>query len=140
MWGEYFSWLSHDDLYPPYKIQMQIDILRKEMQGRHHLRQLREYRRKFQGHLHFQRGGNVSQEKLGHSLFPLLRGLINGCSLLIHKSHFERVGLFDEKLRTTGDYDLWFRMFHGAKLIYHDGILVKYRCHLEQDTNCALSI
>ena len=29
MRGKYFSWLSHDDLYYPNKIQVQIDALRK---------------------------------------------------------------------------------------------------------------
>jgi hypothetical protein len=85
----------------------------------------------------FNAGASFPKEKLGHSLYPLLRGLTHGCSLLIHKSHFERVGLFDEKLRTTGDYDLWFRIFRGTKLMYHDGVLIKNRCHAAQQVNCS---
>jgi glycosyltransferase involved in cell wall biosynthesis len=136
MRGEYFSWLSHDDVYLPDKIQIQIDILRKEerkdpiIYGNYV-----NIDENSQVLSTFNAGAAYPTEKLGHSLYPLLRGLIHGCSLLIHKSHFERVGLFDEKLRTTGDYDLWFKIFRNAKLIYHDGILVQNRCHAEQQVN-----
>jgi glycosyltransferase involved in cell wall biosynthesis len=136
MRGEYFSWLSHDDLYLPDKIQIQIDILQKEehkdaiIYGNYV-----NIDENSQVLSTFNAGAAYPKEKLAHSLYPLLRGLIHGCSLLIHKSHFERVGLFDEKLRTAGDYDLWFKMFRSAKLIYHDGTLVKNRCHAEQQVN-----
>jgi glycosyltransferase involved in cell wall biosynthesis len=136
MRGEYFSWLSHDDLYLPDKIQIQINILSQEEQkdaiiyGNYDL--IDENSKVFAS---FNASAKFPKEKLGHSLYPLLRGLTHGCSLLIHKSHFERVGLFDEKLRTASDYDLWFKIFRDSKLIYYDGILVKNRCHAEQQVH-----
>jgi hypothetical protein len=70
--------------------------------------------------------------QLNLPLFPVFRGLANGCSMLIHKSHFDRVGLFDENLRTTQDYDLWFRMFRKADVKFCPGIYVKSRIHSKQ--------
>jgi len=54
---------------------------------------------------------------------------------LIHKSHFNRVGCFDENLRATQDYDLWFRMFRGQKLIYVNQPLQFSREHGSQVTH-----
>jgi len=36
MIGEYFSWLSHDDLYYPTKIAEQVDVL-KNMKDKEHV-------------------------------------------------------------------------------------------------------
>jgi len=133
MTGEYFSWLSHDDLYFPEKIQIQIDILQKSKlkdaipYGGYEL--IDEHLTVF---AQVKPDALYTEEKLNISLFPILRGLINGCCLLIHKSHFERVGLFDKTLPTTQDYALWFKMFREAKLIYHKDVLVKSRFHAEQ--------
>ena len=135
MTGEYFSWLSHDDIYFPKKIEIQIEILQKTkleeaiLYGGYEL--IDEHLKVF---AQVKPDALYTEEKLNIPLFPILRGLINGCCLLIHKNHFERVGLFDEKLSTTQDYALWFRMFRDAKLIYHKEILVKSRFHPEQSS------
>ncbi|MDR3539785.1 MAG: glycosyltransferase [Desulfosporosinus sp.] len=135
MTGEYFSWLSHDDSYFPEKIQIQVEIVQKTksedaiLYGGYEL---------IDEHLNViakvRPDALYPEEKLNIPLLPILRGLINGCCLLIHKSHFERVGVFDEKLKTTQDYALWFKMFRHAKLIYHKEILVKSRFHQEQSS------
>ena len=135
MTGEYFSWLSHDDIYFPEKIQIQIETLQKNKLKDTIL---------YGGYELIDECLNViakvmpdamyPEDKLHIPLFPIFRGLINGCCLLIHKCHFERVGLFDEKLPTTQDYALWFKMFRDAKLKYHKEILVKSRFHQEQSS------
>jgi len=65
-------------------------------------------------------------------LFPLVTGLIHGCTLLIHCSHFEKHGVFDERLACTQDYALWHKMFRKQELIYIDDPLVLYRVHSTQ--------
>jgi len=136
MQGEYFSWLSHDDLYYPDKIERQINELRRyndktmivngdfdffdeDLQEIIPIRHLNRY----------------SREKLEDSFFIILEDCIHACALLIHRSHFERVGMFDEKLRVTQDMDLWFRMFRGQKLIYMENPLSVYRLHGERGTH-----
>lgn len=137
MTGDYFSWLSHDDVYYPNKIEIQIEFLINN-----HLEDTILYG----GYDLIDESSNTfaqikpdslySEEKLNmSSLFPILRGLINGCSLLIHKSHFEKFGLFDEKLLLVQDYALWFKMFRNAKVKFLPGIYVKNRVHDEQQSS-----
>jgi len=49
-------------------------------------------------------------------------------SVLARRSALERAGLFDDKLRSCEDYDLWLRCVkNGSRIIYHDEVLVRYR-------------
>ncbi len=135
MEGEYFSWLSHDDLYTPEKIGKQIDALLRcedktvivncgyqviDSHGKW-LYDMDPFKR-------------FSKEQLAKPLFALLRGCVHGCTLLIHMSHFERSGVFDITLPTTQDYDLWFRIMRGRTILNIEGLFVKSRCHDEQDS------
>jgi len=134
MHGEYFSWLSHDDLYKPEKIELEIaalsnnpaqivysdyDVIDKNGVAIATMDIAKKY----------------PSADLTFGLFPILRQVLNGCSLLIYKSHFTRVGLFDECLRVTQDYDLWFRMFRGEELVYVNEPLVMLREHGSQITH-----
>jgi len=130
MRGEYFSWLSHDDLYSPEKIEKQIN----------HLSNLKDKQDiVFSGWIIINEVGREinrilplkrhEREKLESPLFPLINGMISGCNLLIHKNHFERVGKFNEDLPTTQDFDLWFRMMRGKSCRICEGVLHKTRIH-----------
>lgn len=132
MCGEYFSWLSHDDLYTPDKIEKNIAALMGKDKARIVYSDYDSVDEKGRYI------GTVSAKKLHRAadyefgLFPIIRGLIHGCSLLIHRSQLEKYGIFDESLRTTQDYDLWFKMFRGQRLVYIPEALVKGRVHLKQ--------
>lgn len=134
MQGEYFSWLSHDDLYLPEKIENQINALisienkKAVLAGGYIL---------FNGDSGVQIGTMEplkanTRERLAIPLFPVFRGMLNGCTMLIHKSHFERVGVFDTSLPTTQDLDLWFRICRGQSVYFLEGTYVKSRCHASQ--------
>lgn len=133
MKGDYFSWLSHDDLYLPDKVESQVRLLLKESD---------KHRIICGGYtlFHAENGEDFGTmnpipaygDKLSIPLYPVFRGVLNGCTMLIHKSHFERVGLFDEALPTTQDYDLWFRMLRGQSVLFQKDIHVRSRCHAEQ--------
>jgi hypothetical protein len=49
--------------------------------------------------------------------FFIQGGFINSCILLIPKNCFETSGLFNTKLKTTQDYDLWFKI--SEKFEFH---------------------
>lgn len=133
MRGEYFSWLSHDDWYYPHKLQRQIEALQKS----HNPLQIvysnfDTFIQNEQRLINRPPKLRTIQDRLQSSVFGLFEGQVHGCTLLIHKSHFERVGLFNESLPTTQDYDLWFRMFLGQRLIYLNESLIVFRFHSEQ--------
>jgi hypothetical protein len=58
--------------------------------------------------------------------------LLHGCTLLIPKSAFVEVGTFNELLRTTQDYDLWFQMARKYRFVHIPECLVKARSHSAQ--------
>ena len=53
---------------------------------------------------------------------------------MIHKDNFDRVGTFKENLKTTQDFDLWFRMLRGESIYFNNEIGVISRSHDEQDS------
>ena len=134
MRGEYFSWLSHDDLYMPEKIEREIAVILDvpeqivysdysviDKKGKIIARM--DIAKKFPG------------DNITLGLFPILKQVLNGCTLLIHNSHFKRAGVFNENLRTTQDYDLWFKMLKNEKLVYINESLVMQREHGYQGTH-----
>ncbi len=136
MTGEYFSWLSHDDLYYPEKIQTEIDYLKwKNLIGSNTILYSNYDTMKANGELL----GNIvfDSEKLNKdSAFSLLKGAINGLSLLIPKKAFNEVGKFDENLRCVQDYQLWFEMIKkGYNFIHIPHTLVVTRIHEKSVTN-----
>lgn len=140
MRGEYFSWLSHDDLYTPEKIEKQIEALflceDKTIIVNCGYQVINSHGKLLYNMDPFDR---FSKEQLERPLFALLRGCVHGCTLLIHKSHFERAGVFDINLPTTQDYDLWFRLMRGRAILYIKGLFVKSRSHDEQSSKTLLS-
>ena len=133
MTGEYFSWLSHDDSYTYDKLKKQVAILSRLEDKSTILTG---------GYIVLDKDNTYicdvdplklyQENQLGKSVFSLLRGCIHGCALLIHKSHFDRVGRFDPALPTTQDYDLWFRILRGQTIKFHSGLYVRSRSHEEQ--------
>lgn len=133
MEGEYFSWLSHDDIYLPHKLSRQMRLVQKcgdpcqIVAGGYYI--VNEDLKPV-GLMDFH--VLYPKDKLEIPLFPVFHCAVNGCTMLIHKSHFERVGVFDESLPTTQDYDLWFRMLRGKKLMYTRSLDVLSRVHSGQ--------
>lgn len=135
MKGEYFSWLSHDDVYLPNKISYQINQLR-ELNNKNTILysgyELINSESSCIGTINLV--DSLSKEQLNSSLIPLFRGLIHGCSLLIPSECFAKIGLFDEKLRHTQDYSLWFDFFRQTPVSFCKIPLIKSRVHPEQDS------
>jgi hypothetical protein len=132
MRGEYFSWLSHDDLYKPTKIETQI-------------RAIARLGPKTVVYGDFETLDQVSQvvtpirvEDVPPESFRYWiarTSALHGCTLLIPKLCLEAAGLFNESLRTTQDYDMWFRMARFCRFIHLPGIVVTSRQHSEQGTH-----
>ena len=131
MTGDYFAWLSHDDLHLPHKTRAQIDYLARL--GRRDAILFSDF------DLIGPDGKIVAVVKLPRDqilrapMLPLFRGMINGCTLLIPRPILLEFGPFDESLRHTQDYDLWNRMLRKHEFLHQPEILVQYRVHPGQD-------
>jgi len=133
MEGDYFSWLSHDDLYFPEKIEAQIQRLATvENPERTILYSDFALFTTDASRITPIRLPEVASEDFRYFL-TLSR--VNGCTLLIPRAAFAECGTFDEKLRTTQDYDLWFRLASRYRFVHVDQVLMKSRQHPGQDTN-----
>ena len=131
MKGEYFSWLSHDDLYYPQKVERQVNLIEKygrEVIFYSDVQKIDEHSRS----LYVRKIPKTLPENFLYLLIS--SGLVNGCSLLVPKICFEQIGLFNEELRATQDYDLWFRIAKKFRFIQVQEVLVKHRVHANQST------
>jgi glycosyltransferase involved in cell wall biosynthesis len=126
MQGEFFSWLSHDDVYCPEKIEFQA---RFWPEGKEPVILFSDYEL-IDEHSVFIRDIRYRPERNKALIYSLLVGShINGCTLLIPKTFFSKTGRFDEKLKTTQDNDLLFRFLKKYKFVHVPQILVKSRQH-----------
>lgn len=130
--GEYISWLSHDDVYYPYKIKLQIDHLTS---GEKNIVLYGDFdiidsESRLIGSI---KVGYINPDYFRYALTT--RHPIHGCTVLIPKRCFEECGFFDESLRTTQDYDMWFRMGGENRFVHIPENLIKSRAHAEQGTN-----
>lgn len=132
MKGEYFSWLSHDDLYKPEKIEKQIKYL-STLENKNVIL-YSDYERIDE------RSKIIGVAKLDHKMlqlkreYSLLRGCVNGITLLIPKKAFDEYGFFNEKLKCIQDYELWNKMMNTYEFMHMPIVLAKYRIHGFQDS------
>lgn len=134
--GEYISWLSHDDLLLPGKVSRQSAFLAQRgdaktvVFGDFDVEDVDTGRRWEERLPRFLRSGGPPA-----TLALLFLGRLHGCSLLLPRSVFDEVGRFDVALRTTQDYDLWFRMLHaGYRFVHLPGAAIRTRWHAAQGT------
>lgn len=130
--GEYFSWLSHDDMYYPEKIATQVRAL-EEWNSRTVVYSDYETVDVATGARREYRMPATRPEKFRWSITVASR--IHGCTLLIPRICFSECGVFDTALRTTQDYDMWFRIAEHFRFVHVTGVLVTSRLHPGQDTH-----
>lgn len=134
MRGEYFLWLSHDDLLKTDALEiymLQLSKLDKTtlLYGNYDL--IDEHSVAY-NMIDFSK--KYSKEQLENSVYPVLLGCVNACTLLVHKSHFHRVGMYNESLRITQDNEMNFRLFRHQKPVYINRLISSKRYHREQDS------
>lgn len=136
--GQWFSWLSHDDLYKPQKIEKEIEAIMASNEEKcvaiantciidEHSK-LKDEIRKI-------RTSKVYKwsEAFEHLY---LKYAIDGCSVLIPKKAFQEIGFFREDIIYINDMDYWQRLvFNGYSFVALEDILTCTRMHSEQVTN-----
>lgn len=138
MKGEYFSWLSHDDMYLPNKIKCQIDALASFEKTTLCLCDTQQVDKtgsvikKAKKAKKYTCGLNQWHDALN---IILGYGACNGCALLIPKIVFDDVGGFDETLRYSQDALMWMKIFlNKYDLVYVNETGVSSRVHNGQLT------
>lgn len=130
MTGSYFAWLSHDDVYHPRKLERQIAALEGHGPGTIAYSDyelvgpdLRRIKRKILPDV----------PPAGFRLWLMADSALHGCTVLVPRSCFESER-FDERLSTTQDYDMWFRLARHHRFVRVPEILLKYRIHGRQES------
>ncbi len=149
MKGEWFSWLSHDDLYYPEKVEKQVEYLNSLIAGGVSESELCSHIL-FTACDYINAEGKTIKKSKPHSEKALSKHIAEmkgneyliaeptkynfyGCGCLVNKKAFEAVGGFDEKLRLINDLDMWYRLYAGGfKLHYMSEALTIGRIHSGQ--------
>jgi len=134
MTGDYFSWLSHDDLFMKTKLTDQMRAMRDSgttiSQGNYRL-------------FSEEGGGSVTtsfqryydEETLERASFLFFWAEEHFSSLLFHRGHFDRVGQFDERLDTAQDNEFMFRLLRGQRVAFVERPVSAVRLHKDSGTS-----
>ncbi len=127
--GEWIALLDSDDAWLPDKLARQMTALAQ--QPDYHICHteevwIRNGKRVNAMRKHAKSGGWIFQRCL-----PLC--VISPSSVIIHRSVFEQVGVFDESLPACEDYDLWLRICARYPVLFLETPLIeKYGGHEDQ--------
>ncbi|MNF44518.1 Hyaluronan synthase [compost metagenome] len=134
MSGEYFSWLSHDDLYVKEKVAAQVEFL--SAYGISRTIVYSDYSIFTDDHVANATSVIMPEVRPEHFRYWITaESALHGCSLLVPRSAFDAAGIFNESLRTTQDYELWFRMAAHHRFVHIPQVLMGARSHANQDTH-----
>ncbi len=127
--GRWLAFLDSDDAWLPHKLARQLALLEAEPHWRivhgdeiwiRHGRRVNPMKK------HAKSGGWIFERCLP-------RCVISPSAVLVHRSVFETVGLFDEDLPACEDYDLWLRICCRLPVGYvAEPLIVKYGGHADQ--------
>lgn len=139
MTGEWLSWLSHDDVYYPEKIEQQIRFIdsqakrlninhesivaccandRIDTEGKRIIRPIKYGRNKEDG--------------IDLLIDQIANYSIGGCCVLAHRDVYRALGGFNENNRTCSDAEMWYKMMlNGYTFLFEDEVLVHSRQHKE---------
>lgn len=138
MHGDYFSWLSHDDLYLPTKIEALLQLVSREgckasetVLGCNDL--IMDPKGTVKRNLFQNSAGILSPVKSFDE--TLNKKTFNGCGLLIPKEVLMQVGGFLEEYKHLLDRELWMRIAaKGYSFCFDRQALVISRVHNQQIT------
>lgn len=137
MKGEWLKWLSADDLLYPNAIQDLITVAEK-LDTKNYILYSNYDKIDSQGNIiePFIEPNYNNLEGFDMNVILLDHFIGNGTTSLIHKSAFDKFGLFDERVGLAQDYELWLRLciLHNFRLHLVPKILAKYRVHQTQLT------
>jgi glycosyltransferase involved in cell wall biosynthesis len=129
--GDFFTWLSSDDLYDRDKVIKQITFMKK-----------RNADISYSSYFLIDSKGKIlsGPARVGfQSKLQLAKRMqqgcpINGCTVMLNTKIFKHVGLFERSLPFTHDYDLWMRILPHYSFHYFNEPIVMHRVHEDMGT------
>lgn len=125
--GDFFTWLSSDDLYHPEKVKQQMKFMKDT-----------GAKASYMPYLLINEKDQITSGQIGEevilSRYDFIKRLsracfINGCTVMLDMNLFTELGLFDESLLYTQDYDFWLRVSLDHNFHFMKDPLVYYRLH-----------
>jgi len=132
MTGDFFSWLSHDDVYLPDKVAAQVEAARAAGP---------EPVVVYSAYEEIDSAGTVLRNSLGLPRYDdpalaVFATVIHGCAMLIPRQCFTAVGTFNVEMETTPDAEMWLRfVLAGFRFEYLPRVLIQSRQHPEQGSH-----
>lgn len=128
--GQWLAFLDSDDAWLPQKLERQLSALRAQPRDCRVLHcdevWIRNGRRVNAMKKHAKAGGNIYRACLALCA-------ISPSAVMVHRTVFAAVGLFDEQLPACEDYDMWLRICSRYPVTYVDEpLVVKYGGHADQ--------
>jgi glycosyltransferase involved in cell wall biosynthesis len=130
MRGDWFCWLSHDDIYLPRRVEAAVNWLSAHP----------SCRACYSGYrLITATGEPISDHPCPwypreEALRIMMGGhYIGGCTMTVHRSLLHEIGSFDEGLRLAQDTEMWLRIMERCEVGRVPEILVLTRVHAAQD-------
>jgi glycosyltransferase involved in cell wall biosynthesis len=127
--GEWIAFLDSDDMWLPRKLAAQYEYI--QVHPDIYIHQTDE--------LWIRNGKRVNpmkkhQKKEGHIFEDCLHlCLVSPSAVVVHRSVFERVGMFDERMPACEDYDLWLRVAWQYYIGFiPQKLIVKFGGHSDQ--------
>ncbi|WP_404332347.1 glycosyltransferase [Mesobacillus maritimus] len=129
--GEYFAWLSSDDLFMEEKISKQLTFMEQTNASFSYT----NYSLIDSEKAVLKKSASIQYTNKLRFLEQFRRGCpINGCTVMMKMELFTTLGLFNENLKFTQDYDYWLRAVQHYELFYLNEPLLQYRVHDEMGT------
>ncbi|HFK1812599.1 TPA: glycosyltransferase family 2 protein [Bacillus cereus] len=129
--GDYIVWLSSDDIFESEKTEKQLNFMENFNAAICH-----------SAYVQIDADNNIISKPMGvHYQYrlPFLLHMkqgcfINGCTVMLKREVLKHIGLFNESLLYTQDYDLWLRILKHYNFYYIDEPLIQYRIHEQMGT------
>ncbi len=129
--GEYIALLDSDDIWLPKKLETQVSFFLEHPEIKVCQTEeiwLRNGVRVNPMKKHKKHSGWIFKQCL-----PLC--IVSPSAVMVHKSVFQHVGLFDETMQACEDYDLWLRIApHYAIYLIEEPLIVKHGGHPDQQS------
>lgn len=130
--GDFIAWLSSDDIFYPHKLDVQIRFMLTN-----------GAKISFSSFDMIDESNRITHpdvtprypDKVSFYTAMLTSNPINGCTVIMRRDLLNEVGLFNEALPYTHDYDLWYRILLARHPIaFVDAVLIQYRWHSQMGT------